>query len=256
MPASPALGESYVEAYIGGVQLFFDGATNGQTEHSQAILRTEYMNIAPAVVGGIRAGTWFVPGGFLGFQYPSWMRYLGFYVDLSYHRLDFSRDVETQPMSFGGPPFRSFTENEFYSDGGVLTLAFMACARYGFFPSEKVPFGRLQPYVGVGPGLFIANQEVTLNTRSYRPRKNTFTPYADISPPNSKTSVSVCLVTDVGLQWMFTRRLSLDLFFRYRFAQPSFAYDYINPLSQKPTSFKLEPDLHLYSFNIGLAYHF
>ena len=263
MAASSARGEAYAEFYLGGLQLFFDGVKleefsypDGQIDHTQAISRTEYLDINQAVVFGLRAGTWFVPGGFLGRHYPPWMRYFGCYLDVSCHRLDFSRDVDSTPINPGGAPLRSFTENKFFSEGIVWTLAFMACARYGFFANDQVPSGRLQPYLGVGPGLFIMDQGVTIHTRSYRPKKNTFTPYADISPPRSQTSVTVCLVTDVGLRWMFNRRLSLDFFFRYRFAQPSFAYDYTNPLSQKPTSFTMKPVLHLYSFNLGLAYHF
>ena len=256
MAASPSRGESYVEFYLGGVQLFFNGADSGEEiNNDQSYSRTEHYDIDPAVALGLRAGTWFVPGGFLGLNYPPWMRYFGCYVDFSYHRLDFSRDVDSQPLYYGGT-LKSFDENKFDSDGQAFTLAFMFCGRYGFFPSDKVPFGRLQVYAGVGPGLFIATQGVNLETRSYRPRVGIFTPYTDISPPSSKTSVTVCLVTDVGLRWMIRPRLSLDFFFRYRFAQPSFVYDYTNPVSLKPTTFRMDPVLHLYSFNLGLAYHF
>jgi len=262
LAAPPSRGEAYVEFYLGGLQLFFDGVNIDQENYpdgrdgAQVISQTEHCDIDPALVIGFKAGTWFVPGGFLGFNYPPWMRYFGCYVDFSYHRLNFSRDVDSQPINYGDGPVRSFTENKFSSDGQAYTLAFMFCGRYGFFPSEKVPFGRLQAYVGVGPGLFIASQDVTLHTRSYRPRKHIFTPYEDISPPSSKTSVTVCLVTDAGLRWRFNRRLSLDFFFRYRYAQPSFTYDYTNPVSYNPTSFRMNPVLHLYSFNLGLAYHF
>lgn len=261
LAASPTRGESYVEFYLGGVQLFWGGLEIDDVHHpqgdpnAQTFSRTESCDIDPSLAVGLRAGTWFVPEGFLGFNYPNWMRYFGCYVDFSFHSLNFSRDVDNQPLSTGGT-LRSFTENKFSSDGQAFTLAFMFCGRYGFFPSEQVPFGRLQAYVGVGPGLFIANQDVTLYTRGYRPNYQIFTPYADISPPSSKTSVTVCLVTDAGLRWKFNRRLSLDFFFRYRYANPSFSYDYINPVSHRPTSFRMNPVLHLYSFNLGLAYHF
>jgi hypothetical protein len=261
LAASPSRGEAYVEFYLGGVQLFFDGVEFKDTNHpqedfeAQAFSRTESHNIDPALVIGFKAGTWFVPGGFLGFNYPAWMRYFGCYIDFSFHNLNFSRDVDNQPLNNGGT-LRSFTENKFSSDGQAFTLAFMFCGRYGFFPSEKVPFGRLQVYAGVGPGLFIASQSVDLQTRTYRPNYQIFTPYADISPPDSQTSATVCLVTDAGVRWYFKRRLSLDFFFRYRYAEPSFEFDYTNPVTGRNTSFEMNPVLHLYSFNLGLAYHF
>ena len=73
MAASSARGEAYAEFYLGGLQLFFDGVKleefsypDGQIDHTQAISRTEYLDINQAVVFGLRAGTWFVPGGLLG----------------------------------------------------------------------------------------------------------------------------------------------------------------------------------------------
>jgi hypothetical protein len=98
MPANVA-AEVYVEGYLGGVQA---GPANTEVTTSGSRANPVVPNIIacrkdnqlggsidPAVIGGLKAGTWFVHDGFLGFNYPDWMKYLGFYVDLSFNRLEF-----------------------------------------------------------------------------------------------------------------------------------------------------------------------
>ena len=270
MAPSACWAESYVELFIGGVQTENEHIPfslqhrypGGVSSEICAVPGRIHLAINHSGTAGLRLGTWFTREGFPGFKYPEWLRYFGFYLDFSYHRLDY-RPQKLDTVSIDNvPPVAGLKEvpqskyvNRFLSEARVFTITFMACARYGFFPTDKVPFGRLQPYIGLGPGIFIMDQEVTVQTQSYVAETRSFTPPFNISP-QSNTSVVLCLVGDVGLRWAFNRRLSLDFFFRFRRAQPGFTYKYRDPLSFQNASFTMHPTFNIYSINLGLAYHF
>jgi len=57
---------------------------------------------------------------------------------------------------------------------------------------------------------------------------------------------------DAGFRWMALKNVSIDVFFRYRFAQPSFSYGTFAGAGP----FKLAPDYNIFSGHIGAAYHF
>lgn len=270
--AAPARGETYVEFYLGGVHTgnqhlpftLWHRYSQGEAHEKIEVPGRVDLSIDLAVVGGVKGGVWFVPEGFLGYHYPDWMKYFGCYLDVSYHRLDYRRQpmdtvgVDNEPPVTGSQGLtRKATgkgTNRFYSQGRVFTLAFLLSARYGFLPTPEVPFGRLQPYVGVGPGLIVMGQAVGIETRRYLAETNFFSPTFGVD--GAATAVAPCLVVDVGCRYMITRQLSLDAFFRYRWAQPSFDYHYRDKLSGRPASFSLTPEYNTYSVNVGLAYHF
>ncbi len=115
-----AQAEMYVEGYIGGA-----AAANFTSSESHFSA-----GISPSVIGGVKVGTWFVKEGFAGFNYPEWMKYLGFYTDFSYQNLFLPKQT-----LFSSAPFNV----DFHSEGMVATWAFMLAGRYGFFPDSEVP---------------------------------------------------------------------------------------------------------------------
>jgi opacity protein-like surface antigen len=170
----------YVEALLGG-----------STASNPAVQ-------TPAVIGGGRVGTWFVKEGALGLKYPNWMKYFGFYTDITINGIG----VDRQPYQG--------------ASGYVATWAFMFAGRCGFIKDDEVPFGRIQPYVGIGPAVVNVAFNVSGNENS------AFTPG---------------LVMDAGVRYMANRQFSVDLFFRYRYAQPNLTYNFFSGMA-------------------GIAYHF
>ena len=92
----------------------------------------------------------------------------------------------------------------------------MFAARCGFIKDNEVPFGHLQPYVAIGPAVV----NVAFNT-----------------PGDENSAFTPGLVMDAGVRYMVNRKFSIDLFFRYRHAQPNLTYNFFSGIA-------------------GIAYHF
>jgi len=265
-----AKAEMYVECYLGGVIGASDSTTITNSSYADGgvfTLNGVFNNnipgrMDPAIVGGLKIGTWFVKQGFLGYDYPDWMKYLGFYLDFSYHRLNFVRQTGTTGVTYNFGPFgpaTGTTGNEFHSEGTAATLAFMFAGRFGFFPDAEVPFGRLQPYIGVGPAILFASQEPKLIRNANAAAGGGLVvvdPWQRGFAPGSNSGAFICLAVDAGLRYMALKNVSIDLFFRYRYAQPSFNYSYTDQFDGQTRSFTFSPTYNLFSGNLGVAYHF
>jgi hypothetical protein len=95
-------------------------------------------------------------------------------------------------------------------------------------------------------------QDVTLSSRALVARR--LVPYT--INPGSETDIALALAVEPGLRWMFSKHISLDLSFKFRWAHPSFTYQYIDPLAATNESFTLHPQYLILSFQLGAAYHF
>jgi opacity protein-like surface antigen len=248
--SAPARAEVYVEAYLGANAAGnLDSDTKiklGPPEQGDSFVGRVPGSGNPAVIAGLKIGTWFVPTGFLGYSYPEWMKYFGFYTDFSFHRLDTKKNNFT--LTHHGPGEANFSfPADFHSEGTVATWAFMFAARYGFLPDSEVPFGRLQPYVAVGPAVMFSTQTPKISD-----------PEGNGIPAGSAGSVNVALAVDAGLRYMALKNVSIDLSFKYRYANPSFDYSghLVHDQNLTPTTFKYEPTYNLFSGQLGVAYHF
>lgn len=256
-----AKAEMYVEAYLGGTLASSSSQTFDMFTTDGTNSRVFQHNVSgvfdPSVRGGLKLGTWFVKEGFLGMNYPDWMKYFGFYLDFSYHRLDMKRqsgttNVATSELGVGT------TTNHFFSEGNAATLAFMFSGRYGFLPDSEVPFGRLQPYVAVGPAIMFTSQQPKLTMDNTLTSSGT-TLFSRTWNGGAKSNAVIALAVDAGVRYMALKNVSIDVFFNYRYAQPSFDYTSADSFANAgftPASFTLSPTYHIFSGNVGAAYHF
>jgi opacity protein-like surface antigen len=256
--AAPASAEMYVEGFLGGTTATNIGQNFVVHESTPTTTPTpppyNYYPIGdfhlnypgktdPSVIGGVKLGTWFVKEGFAGYSgYPDWMKYFGFYTDVSFQRLEMpGQQLSGYNFLATGP---SLVGGTFSSQGWAATWAFMFAGRYGFFPDSVVPFGRLQPYVAVGPAVMFINMDPKLVANGLN------------LSPGSNTQAVIALAVESGISYMATKNVSIDLSFTYRYAQPSYSFSGVNGADGAPASFKLTPTYNLFSGEIGVAYHF
>jgi opacity protein-like surface antigen len=255
--AAPASAEMFVEGYLGGTA----AANMGQNFviHESKPTPTPTMTIQtpedfhlnypgttdPTVIGGVKLGTWFVKEGFAGWSgYPDWCKYFGFYTDFSYQRLEMPCQRLSGGNYYNNGALGNIVEGTISSQGMAATWAFMFAGRYGFYPDSEVPFGRLQPYVAVGPAVMFT----TMNPKLYANGLS--------MSPGGETEAVIALSVESGIRYMATKNVSIDLSFKYRYAQPSFSFSGINAADGLPASFKLNPTYNLFSGELGVAYHF
>ena len=104
----------------------------------------------------------------------------------------------------------------------VATWAFMFAGRYGFFPDSEVPFGRLQPYVAVGPAIMFSSLKPKVLANEVSLTTGIPTGFVLTNSPGSQSSTNICLAVDAGIRYMCLKNVSIDISFKYRYAQPSY----------------------------------
>jgi len=262
LTAGTVFPETYVEGYIGNnftvsspnpigfdVNPAYRGPTRADPEYPR--------HFSSAIIGGGKLGTWFSKEGFPGFNYPDWMKYLGFYLDFNYHWIDYKPGVGSRRMYITPSTSPFYQHYKFSGTGSLTTFAFMLAFRYGFLPTEKVPFGKLQPYVGLGPAVVITGFKPII---MFQPGYFDFVPGSPgYRIPGKFTgsfqsTVNVGLSVEAGIRWMITRFLSLDTSIKYRYVRPSTSYDI--SIYGFTHELRLAPQLNLFSIQTGVAYHF
>jgi opacity protein-like surface antigen len=132
-------GELYAGVFLGGSLV---GPTANSWTFSNfggGTSNLKTINYQPAVVGGVKIG-WFTP----------WWPFIGIEAETNFDRHIIKQQTLSASPAILGNPIVSDNQNF-----NVWTLALKLMFRYGFFKDQEVPFGRLQPYVGIGPGVVV-----------------------------------------------------------------------------------------------------
>jgi hypothetical protein len=151
--------------------------------------------------------------------------YLGLEGEVSYTRNKFR---QTFPLA--GPPGTTASFDDAFDN---ISLALRIMGRYGFLPDTEVPFGRLQPYVGIGPGL-------------------------ELVCGDNDTAKNIGLEVSAGLKYMILKNFStfVEYKFSYQFAvEISPRMFNVNGVNE-PVSGKYTFDYARHMVVVGLAYHF
>ncbi len=145
--------------------------------------------------GGVRGGYWFDS-----------LPWLGLAADVSY----FAPDEDTA----GGTEY------------GVIPLSPLLMGRVPIAKSEEFPHGRVQPFIGVGPGIFVS--------------------LADFGAGADDETVEVGADLHAGLNVQVTRMVSVFAEYRYTYVQPAFEVQGVD----------IEPELSTHHIGVGAGFHF
>ena len=147
-PDQPRLlnGEFYAGGFLGAAFTpsqnlrYLDGVVlnNGLTRTSQGSATLFSNKFNTSLTGGVKFGYFFhgIP-------------YLGLEVDSSANNSYVNRRTLSTSRPIQGAS-QVTVPNDFWIN---WTTALHIVGRYGFLPDKEVPFGRLQPYVGIGPAV-------------------------------------------------------------------------------------------------------
>ncbi len=183
--------------------------------------------VEPAVIAGITIGYNFVREGFLGYNWPDWMKYFSLATDFTFNRYDMRK--QTLNGTVFGVPFTAGTLPR--GEGTIAAWTFLFMGGYPLFPDSEVPGGRVVPYLGVGPGIVFSS----LNTSAF---------------DQSASSVDIALVAEAGVRFMALKNVSLDVAFRYRWCQPSYSY------TLGGVNYNIGVDANQFSALCRASYHF
>lgn len=168
-------GEFYFGAYL-GASFVPDMDWNNKKQYSIAFPVLAH-NIAtdPGPAGGLKVGYFLDSFPYLGFEGEGSIA---------------SNNQPRQTINISPPVNGTNVAVTRQQTMLIWTMAFHIVGRYGFLKDKEVPFGRLQPYVGIGPGVGVLYFE-------------------------TDSAKNFSLDTEAGIRYMFTKHLAAFVEYKY-----------------------------------------
>jgi opacity protein-like surface antigen len=169
----------------------------------------------PGVLAGVKFGRYFDGLPFFGMELET----------------NFSRNAIRGQQVAISPPLPNGKSSFFYGADWFMiwNMQFNLLARYGFLKDKEVPFGRLQPYIGIGPGF-------------------------EIIYGKTDSAKNFAIETLAGIRYMCTK--NIGIFCEYKFSY-QFKVEYEQVLIDKrPPQGTMSFDVPHYRFALGVSYHF
>jgi hypothetical protein len=188
------------------------------------------VKVSPSILVGGRIGYWFSREGTWARNYPDWMKYFGVAISIDWHELNWPlQDATISPINLR-TPLKNY--------GLMVTASFLLMMRYGYMPDQEVPFGRLQPYLGIGPAVVFHDTHLNIGN-DYK-----------------STEGSLALVVESGVRYMITKKVSIDAALRYKYAPVYVQVD--DRLFNIPFGVYIPMTTIYHMFNVfaGVSYHF
>lgn len=210
-------GEFFVGGFLGAGLL---PQTTWTYRYQGRNITANNLTIDPGVTGGIKLGYFFDRCPYLGLEAEGSIG---------------SQQQPSQGVAVNYAPFGSTSAARVNSQSMLVwTMALHLVGRYGFFKDSEVPFGRLQPYVGIGPGLVML--------------------YAE-----ADSAKNFSLEVEAGLRYMFRKHFSA--FLEYKLSQQwgvelESQQVFVPSANFAFTASKATFDFTRHQIVLGLAYHF
>lgn len=208
-------GEWYLSGYFGYSYLPPMDWKLQATTNEPAGPIAKNITYRPGVQGGLKFGRYLDKHPWFGIEIET----------------DVSRNIIPAPQGKLSPPVPGLQDPVVGGKDYFLIWAMQTnlLARYGFFKDKEVTFGRLQPYLGIGPGW-------------------------EVIYGKSDSAKNIAIEALAGLRYMFTEKLSL--FFEYKYSyQFNILYEQVLINKNNPTQDFLIDFPH-HRFVIGISYHF